>query len=295
MKTHIKNQWFVQLTTIGTAVLLAAVQLALIPIAHAQSSDPGQQPDPIPHVEATPGPTFSISFIESEVAAGGVNALHQARFKITATDSNDKPAPNLAVPSVQDVSANKGANNTSDASFSLDSATTDSNGEVYGTLTSGNRLDTTTLSINSFPDNPGNNPQASISQVVNTTGSGWDYPDTFEIGETVEISYSLAYSRGAITGHNLQFRATSIAGWEWFDDIGDDWDGDGVPDGDYEEVAYDEEDAEFGDWSSLIAIVNKAEVAGKYSADMTVNDDSNADFFVTEAGFGFSDYTVREQ
>ena len=178
--------------------------------------------------------------------------------------------------------------------------TTGADGKVEGILTSGNRSsksgkETTTFQLNLFPDNPANNPKDSISQVWNTNGAGWGLPTLFEIGVPATIFYSMAYGRGNISGHSVTFRTTSIAGLEWIENIGEDWDDDAEADGYYDDTEYSEGEAGFEDWSSLVTWEQKPEVEGTYSAEMTVKDDAEGNFFVDEVGFGFKDASVMRQ
>lgn len=52
-----KNRLLFGFSTASTLAAIAYLQMAPMPTARAQTTDPGQNPDPVPHQEATPTPT----------------------------------------------------------------------------------------------------------------------------------------------------------------------------------------------------------------------------------------------
>jgi len=235
----------------------------------------------------------SISFTQSTVAIGAQdNEAHQAKFEISVQDQAGNPVPDMDVeiPEVVD-GTGLGPNDATAAQVEMESNTTNAQGIASGHITSGNRLGNTTIRLATNPDESESGPTASVEQVWNQLGdASWSYDPYFYYGESSTISYRMAYTRdGAevnITGHSMEPETTSIGGYEWQADAGEDWDGDGAPDGDYLPAAYNSSDTDttgYDNWSGLVSWGGVNEEDGTYSVDQTIEYDE--DFEVDSVHF----------
>ena len=255
--------------------------------------------DPIPNTEATPTPTptvtptpdppsYGIAWEEGQtpVAIGAkTTSAHQADFTLTLVDEDGEAVSGAGAPTVEVLSGGLGPNDSVTARISLASSTTDSNGKIKGTFTSGNRLETTTIGIRKTPGDKESDVLTSISteQVWNELGdNAWDYEPYFYYGESSDIKYRMAYTRDDaevnITGHSMEPETTAISGYEWDYDAGEDWDEDGLPDGDYSYETYDKDDADSSDfdyWSGLVEWGGVSESNGTYTVPQTIKYDED--------------------
>ncbi len=235
---------------------------------------------------------LSVQFVEDEVAAGAIgNPGHQSGFNVIASDGQGG-VPNVTVEAPEVTSGGLGPYEDITASVSMDNATTDSNGKAHGTFTSGHRIQKTTISV--YNQSKDDKSSDGIEQVWNSESDAWSYEPYFDFDVNTPITYKMSYSRGPISGHSLQFFNTSISGYEWDPTLGEDWDGDGVPDGDYAYRTYSEDDDISAGWDQYEGLSqwgNTSEGdAGEYTANQTVGWDW--DFIVDDVKFDMTDNTV---
>jgi hypothetical protein len=221
--------------------------------------------------------SFSLRFLESEVAVGAVNnAAHQATYEISASDGTD-PVADVEVdePSILE-GTGLGPNDESTASCVKLDDKTDALGKATGTFTSGNRVVPTTIIYEGA--------QASINQVWSDLSDeeAWVFDPYFDYDVASPITFNMAYSRNgnrvSISGHSVEPATTAISGYEWDEDIGEDYDEDGLPDGDYKVVSYsgeDEDTTKFDEWSGLVEWGTVSDNDGSYVVDQTINLDED--------------------
>jgi hypothetical protein len=240
------------------------------------------------------------------VAAGGASGQeHQADVEITAHDSSGSPMAGVSVPAIRISSGGQDATGTLNASVSMTSSTTDANGKATGTFTSGNRVETTTLTIDKDddPETTEGEASASVNQKWNElegSEDAWQYEPYYDIGVASPITYIMTFDGGVpITGHNIGFYTYSITGWEWNPYKSVDEDYDGIVDyyGDYDEdITYYEDDPKLkpnGTYAGLVAYGGTSESNGEYTANMTVRDyigpEGYVDFYTDSVEFGVHD------
>jgi hypothetical protein len=255
------------------------------------------------------GDEFSGS---ATVAAGGASGQeHRADVEITAHDSDGNPMSGVSVPSIRITSGGQDAPGTQNASVSLNSSTTDSNGKATGTFVSGNRVEMTTLTIDKDgnPETTEGEASAGVDQVWNElegSDDAWEYEPYYDIGVASPITYIMTLEGGVpITGHNVGFYTASITGWEWNPTIPIDEDGDYIVDyyGDYDEdITYYDYQPKLmpgGIYAGLVTFDNIREATGEYTADMTVRDyigpEGYVDFYADYVEFGAKDGSTRVQ
>lgn len=92
----------------------------------------------------------------------------------------------------------------------------------------------------------------------------------------------MAYNRGGgevnITGHSMEPETTSISGIEWDPEKGEDWDGDGSPDGGYKDATYNIDDPDstgYDNWSGLVEWGGVSESDGTYTVSQTIKYDED--------------------
>lgn len=229
---------------------------------------------------------LSMRFLKEKVAVGAVDdEAHQAGFEIRATDADGDGVSGVEVNEPQVTSGGRGPESGISAIVEVDGGTTDDEGRVQGTFTSGNRTETTTIAVEGGPS-------ASISQVWSELSDEetWEFEPYFDYDEASTITFNMAYTRDGqqvpITGHELEPTTTAISGFEWNPDIGEDWDEDGTVDGDYETASYSEDDEDtsgFDEWSDLVEWGSVSEDEGSYTADQTIKWDE--DFIVDSVYF----------
>ncbi len=230
-------------------------------------------------------PSISISFVQSQLAIGSKgDDGHKAKFKVTASDADGNPVPDIDIPTPEVVAGGLGPDEDVTASVEMDSNVTDSEGKATGKLTSGNRAEYTTIQIKTDPDDPDSGgPSASAEQVWNALGDeAWSYEPYFYYDESSDIEYRMAYNRDGgevpITGHSMEPETTSIKGYEWDEEAGEDWDGDGYADGDYYPATYSKDDADssgYDAWSGLVEWGGVSESDGTYTASQTIKYDED--------------------
>jgi hypothetical protein len=226
----------------------------------------------------------------TKVAAGALSSSeHQADFKIKVTDDEGNPLSGKSVGTPEVVSGGLGPYEDVTAAVELTQSTTDSEGVAWGRFTSGHRTENTTIKLRLDPDDPeSDGPELTFEQTWNELSDeeAWEYEPYFEYDEPSTITFYMEYSRNGtwtpITGHDLDFVTTAIAGYEWNPDIGEDWDEDGFADGDYEYVTYSDEDSDssgFDQWNGLVEWSGVTDNGGAYDVDQTIwwHDDFIAD------------------
>ena len=228
----------------------------------------------------------ALSFTQSVVAVGAqTNDAHKAAFEITVTDQAGNPIPDVEVETPVVVEGTGlGPNDETAAEVEMESNTTDENGKARGHITSGNRLGNTTIRIPTDPDAPQNGPTASVEQVWNQLSDeeAWSYDPYFEYDESSPINYRMAYTRDGeevnITEHNMEPELTAISGYEWHYIAGEDWDEDGLPNGDYFYETYSIDDADssgYDAWSGLVEWGGVSESDGTYTVPQTIKYDED--------------------
>jgi hypothetical protein len=231
------------------------------------------------------------------VAAGGLGSSeHKADVQVTAKDSDGNPMSGISVdaPTIQ----NEDNYVSKKANISPSSATTDSEGKANFTFTSSDIVGNVTLE----EDGGESSASASISQqwtqVLND--GNWDYDDYFDYDIASPISFQMALNSDGsspITGHDIRFINTEIDGYEWDPNAGEDWDGDGYPDGDYVEKHLIGDDIDNDGYGNLVTYGNGNDNgeatespagSGIYTAQQTVNSDD--DFWVDTIYFNATDW-----
>ena len=225
-------------------------------------------------------PSLSIRFTQGTLAIGSKdNAAHQAKFEVTASDGNGGVVPDIDVPTPKVVDGGRDPYKGISASVEMDTSVTDSNGIAKGKLTSGNRVESTTIQIITDPDHPENGgPSASAEQVWNELGDdSWSFDPYFYYDESSTIYYRMAFQRdgveNTIPGHSMEPETTVITGYEWDPTIGEDWDGDGAVDGDYRYETYSINDADstgYDAWNDLVQWGGVSDSDGTYAVDQTI-------------------------
>lgn len=250
-----------------SGVLLLALSLSL-GVAKAQENSP----DPTPHVEATPAPSYSLSWDDSTPVAAGAKSTpsHQATFTLSATDSSGNPLTNADAPGLEVISGGLGGDDKVTAGISLASLKTDSNGQIKGTFTSGSRSETTTtIGIRKTPGDKTSDVLTSIGidQVWNKGSFGYD--SSFDYDTASPISYSMSCDRGPIDSHQMHYINTSITADVWDDTAGEDGEGDYLP-----TATYSPDDQDTTNWDALDGLsswdsVNETE-PGAYKSNQTI-------------------------
>lgn len=242
------------------------------------------------------------------VAAGAVgNEVHQADVEITVKDEQGTPQVGVAVPGVRVKSGGRGTTELPGditAAVSINGTTTDADGKVYGTFTSGNREEDTVLilDVDGDQETSENEPTATITQVWNELPyeEAWSPDEEWNYDAEQPLYYKMAYSDGVsvpIKGHSMTPVTILLEGFEWDDAGGEDWDDDGIPDGDYLPVTYDGRgNVESSGWGDLIeysAVTGDAN--GKYSFTRKVRFDwdflaDNTDFDLVDNNAYFEEW-----
>ena len=229
-------------------------------------------------------PSISINFTQSTLAIGSKdNDAHKAKFEVTATDAEGHPLADVEVGTPEVVAGGLGPHEEVTASVEMETNVTDSNGVAKGKLTSGNRLETTTIQIKDDPDDPNSGgPSASAQQVWNSLGDdAWSYDPYFYYDESSDIEYRMAFNRDGeenISGHSMEPETTAIKGSEWDPLKGEDWDGDGKPDGGYNDATYSIDDVDstgYDKWKKLVEWGGVSESDGTYTVPQTIKYDED--------------------
>ena len=231
-------------------------------------------------------PSISIRFTQSTLAIGSKdNDAHKAKFEVTASDAAGVPLAGVEVGTPEVVAGGLGPHDEVTASVEMETSVTDSAGKAKGKLKSGNRLETTTIQIKDDPDDPNSGgPSASAEQKWNSLGDdAWSYDPYFYYGESSDIEYRMAFNRDNgeenIAGHNMEPETTSIRGYEWDKDAGEDWDGDGYADGDYDDATYSIDDVDstgYDKWKKVGRMgAASAESDGTYTVPQTIKYDED--------------------
>lgn len=231
--------------------------------------------------DTTRGYSLGLAFKHGQVAIGAKeNEAHQSPFTLTATDI-DGPVAGIEVSQPEVTEGGLGPHDGVTASVEMDGgSTTDGDGKVTGKFTSGNRLQSTQIGIKRDEIVV---LSASIEQVWNALGDeAWSYEPYFYYDESSDIEYRMAYNRDGgevkITGHSMEPETTSISGYEWDYNAGEDWDEDGSPDGDYKDSTYSIDDADstgYDAWSGLVEWGGVSEIGGTYTASQTIKYDED--------------------
>jgi hypothetical protein len=231
------------------------------------------------------------------VAAGGLSSSeHKADVQVTATDSDGNPLSGISVPAptIQD-----GDGVSTDAGISPSSSTTDSNGKANFTFTSSDIVGNVTLK----EDGGESTASASIDQGWDSLSNDdqWDYDEYFDYDTPSSITFDMSLNSTPvdqtgsipISGHDIHIVATEVSGWQWDPNAGDDWDGDGYPDGDYEYQNPQDYGVIASEYGDLVPDAVASEGSpGSYTAQQTVH--SNDDFLVDEVYFDAVDYKAYD-
>lgn len=237
-------------------------------------------------------PNLILGSLEPIVAIGAVdNAAHKTKFTVSAYGPAGERLSGVDVIVPIIASGGRGPRHAITAKVEMDSYTTDDAGLVSGTFTSGNRQEDTILQIKSDPFDPDSILFSTliIAQVWSQLDDeeSWSYDPYFDYNVPSTVTFNMAYYRGGeqipIPGHSLEPLVSSISGYEWNPYIGDDWDGDGFPDGEYELVKYKDDDDDmsgFNWWKNQVEWGGVTDNGGSYSVDQTVwwDDDFITDF-----------------
>lgn len=231
------------------------------------------------------------------VAAGGLGSSeHQANVQVTAKDSDGNPMSGISVPAP---TIQNGDGVSTNASISPSSATSDSNGKADFTFISSDIVGNVTLE----EDGGESSASASIGQGWNSLSEDdqWDYDEYFDYDTPSNLTFNMSLNSTPvdqpgsvpIKGHDIRIVTTDVSGWQWDPNAGEDWDGDGYPDGDYEyqnPQNYSIVASEYGD---LVPDAIASEGSpGRYTAQQTVR--SNEDFLVDNVYFEAFDYSADD-
>ena len=228
-------------------------------------------------------PHLSLSVGKPVVAIGAVdNTAHQTSFSVTSSGPDGQAVGGVEVDLPVIVSGGWGPHEIRTAKVEMFARSTGSDGKAGGVFTSGNRQETTFLQIKVNPfayDESSAVSVVGIEQVWNQLSDEdtWSYDPYFDYDVASTITFNMAYERKSvwepIPGHSLEPQVSSISGYEWNPDIGEDWDDDGLPDGEYELVDYsadDEDDSGFNYWKGLVTWGGVTDNGGSYSVDQTI-------------------------
>jgi hypothetical protein len=246
------------------------------------------------------GDNFSST---ATVAAGGKSSdEHKADLELQVTPA----IAGIAFNDLVVTSGGQDAGGTLNASAPWDQpAVTGADGRLTGIFTSGNRVETTTLTLTYGADSTLSVSADQKWNELEGSENAWNYDPYYVIGIPSPISYKMTFEGGVpITGHSVSFQTKSITGWEWNNLKPVDEDGDGVTDyyGDYDEdVTYDDTDQKLqtgGVYSDLVTYSMPTSEgtgtdAGIYSSNMTVKDllnsEGEVDFYTDIVEFHMTD------
>ena len=264
------------------------------------------------NVKVIPNYSYSLEWDEGQtpVAAGAkTTAAHQATFTLTVTDVGGNAVAGATAPKIEVLEGGHGPSDNITAKMPLASSTTDSNGKIRGTFTSGNRIETTTIGIRDIPGEDSEVLTAiSIEQVWNQLddAQSWRYDQHFDYDKNFPVTHIMSYDKSGtktdIEDHTLSFKTVSAQVYAWDPSAGDDDDGDGVPDGDYVPQQYDE--SQSNDLVSPASNVTKGSLmewspetshsdSGEYTSNLLVK--WNDDFVVSEVYFDVVEHDVYDQ
>jgi len=235
------------------------------------------------------------------VAAGAVDSdEHQVEIEVRARDAAGNPVAGISIPVIRIKEGGRGLSEDPEVKValpSMSSSVTDAQGLVHGTFTSGNWEETTVLELDVTDENK---PKTDVVQVwsdISPDTEAWSYDGYFIINEPSPVSYNLAFENAQIpiTGHDVRFETTSVAGWEWNEQAGENGSGDYLP----RSYAFSDVDLTgWNKWKHLSTFDDYSSVGGSYSADQTIRDgyDQNnlLEFYVYNVGFDMVDYNVYD-
>ncbi len=197
-------------------------------------------------------PQIKFELLDKSFAIGGIegDAVHEARFKITATTGGMRAGDGtfgekmvgfrVPVPKIVEGGAGVFGVAGDDAPGAprivMTQPLTDENGVALGKVVSGMRLDVVQLAYAgaTLPEE-----EREIEGAWNELDSSesWTEPRIRTLGEAQDVTYRMSFERAGkqvpIVGHKMKFGTSGIAGRLWRRDYGPDLDGDGAPDGDY--------------------------------------------------------------
>lgn len=242
------------------------------------------------------------------VAAGGLGgAEHTAELFLQTTPA----VANVAFSAPVISSDGQNASGTQNADASWGQSATDGAGKLTGTFTSGNRVETTTITQHYGAQSTVSVTAHQVWNELEGDAAAWaGSASYYEIGNPSPVSYTMTFQNGVpITGHNVEFQARSITGWEWNPTKPVDEDGDGVNDylGGYDEdIIYYSHSPKLqtgGVYAGLVVFAGTgsgtAQNGGKYSANMTVNDyigpEGYIDFYTDEVEFDVEDSNASDE
>lgn len=246
------------------------------------------------------------------VAAGGKSSdEHKAEIKAWVSDNNQMPVAGQTFYLTIKDAAQTGHDATGLATLSNTSRTTASDGTFTVTYTSGSKVvDGVVIEVRKK-----NEPTApvvasvSIDQKWDTRvgTSGWSYDNYVMCGEPSLVSLAVVLGSNTelpLVGHKIQFYPTKVLGWKW-DDIAEEYKLWVAYDTDlytWAEITSEHPNAEMVEGHPGLAAyadfdqdgedyTNAQGVATRY---LTVHEDSNGGWFVTDVYFWASDRDVWE-
>jgi hypothetical protein len=250
----------------------------LLSSSQAFAADSSPLPLSLAPTRAVPeGVKISLHFLTDAVAAGAFPTLaHQAEFEVRAVDSTGKPRTGVEVDLPVVIKGGKGpteaiAARAIWAALSArpghTTALTGKDGIARGIFTSGNRADeTVVLQV------PGTEAKAEIRQLWDDCGQFYDSTYGPE-GNLIRVRYNLRLSRTVvgpdgkptqvsipITGHPMTLKLIDMPMSFLNQELGPDENGDGNPDGEYQERKISSKDVDLTEWKHLQQYVEISKV-----------------------------------
>lgn len=144
----------------------------------------------------------------ASIAASGHNsAPHIADVQVTVTDGSGNAVSGKSI--TPSLSGGDGAAGTA-AALDL-SGTTDSNGQVTGTLLSSDRTETATITVTQVAEvSLGTPPTATVSFDWGISNTWTSEPDYLELGSGNTETLTLTWNSQALQGHDIRFWITKV-------------------------------------------------------------------------------------
>jgi hypothetical protein len=248
-------------------------------------------------VQAKRSGTDDSRFASSaKVAAASGSA--DIRVKVTNL-TGGLPVSGVTFDAPQITGGDSGVEGYRAATVSFSSLTTDSNGELRGSLRASNAIEN--LSVE-FTSPQTDSSSATVDQVwseLEGSDESWVYSKEFEYGVAEPITYRMQFTDEEIvpiSGHSMTFETTGLSGEIWDETAGEDIDGDGQPDGGFEPEHYDNEEIDIFGYRDLVTYppVVTETPAGSYHSSQTVSETKDDYFFVDSVEFDIVDQDVLD-
>ncbi|HEX8550960.1 MAG TPA: hypothetical protein VF681_05330 [Abditibacteriaceae bacterium] len=303
------------------ALRFAAVGALLLTSSQAfAASDSSPLPVSSVPTRAVPADVkISLDFLTDAVAGGAFpTPVHQAEFEVRAIDGKGKPRSGVEVGLPVIISGGKGSAKegvtarvtwtASSARHGHATALTGKDGVARGIFTSGNRVDEiVVLQV------PGTKAMAEIKQLWDDCG---EFEDTEDFqNNLVRVRFKLRLPRTRvgpdgkpnrvqipITGHPMELELSDLTTSSINMALGPDEDGDGKPDGEYEEKKVSSTDGDLSEWKRLQQFIEISKVAevepGIYEGVIRFtppkNEDGEEIFSVSDWTYTMYDHSVHD-